>query len=281
MKARVFSAILVLLLAVPGMVRADVLNLPGPNLDNSIKGWSRLGLRVTALKDVVLEQFVFNNQGLPDVISLEDGAGKVVGEYQYSGGEPLHLVRVEWPLTAGTSYLLISQNGNNGKWAPFSGYPVLNDHVQVDAAVGNGGLFASWWFNFTDLQTQTVASALTVAIDVKPFGPESPVNLKSRGKIPVAIYSDEDFDATTVLPASIQMAGAGVAVMKNGQLMAKQVDVNEDGLVDLLVMFKTTELVPELLLDGVAILTAVTSDQFTIEGTDHVVIVPKSKKSRR
>jgi hypothetical protein len=73
------------------------------------------------------------------------------------------------------------------------------------------------------------------------------------------------------------MAGAGVAVKKNQQLMAKRVDVNEDGALDLLVMFQTADLDPEQLKDGVAILTGGTSDGLTVEGTDRVRLVPKAR----
>jgi hypothetical protein len=97
----------------------------------------------------------------------------------------------------------------------------------------------------------------------------------------VAILSDALFDATTVDPASIQMAGAGVVVKKNNRLMANRVDVNADGLVDLLVLFNTFDLVHELLQDGVASLTAVTADGVGVEGSDSVVVLPKTMKPSR
>lgn len=271
------SAFLVLLFAVPGTGAAQSLTLPGPVLDNGINGWSRLGLQITAHKDVVLEKFLFSNQGFPDVVSLEDAAGNLVGEYQYPGGDQQHEVRVYWPLAAGATYYLVSQDSNNGKWAPFAEYPAGNDHIQVDAAVGNGGSFDSWWFNFNALQTEPLATTVSVGVDVRPGSAVNVVNLKSRGKIPVAIYSDALFDAAGIVPASIRMAGAGVAVKKNRRLMANLVDVNADGLVDLLVMFNTFELAPELLKDGVASLTAVTADGADVEGSDRVVVVPKLK----
>jgi len=285
MKARALSTLLVLLLATPGTGVAQLLTLPGPQLDNGITGWSRLGLQLTVHKDVVLRQFVFSNQGLPDVLRLEDAAGAVLGEYPYPGGEPLHEARVDWPLAAGAIYYLVSENNNNGRWTSYYDFPLANDHIQVDAAVGNGGMFTSWWFNFNALQTEVVVpppqapTTLTVSVDVKPGSPQNVVNLKSRGKIPVAILSDALFDATTVDPASIQMAGAGVVVKKHNRLMANRVDVNADGLVDLLVLFNIFDLVPELLQDGAASLTAVTADGVEVGGSDNVVILQKTKKA--
>lgn len=277
MKARVLSAILVVLLALPGIVAAETMTLAGPDLGNSIKGWWHLGLRITVLQDVVLRQFVFNNQGLPDVLYLEDAAGNVLAEYAYAGGDPLHQVIVEWPLVAGTTYFLVSQNSSNGRWASYREYPTANDHLQVDAAVGKGYQNTTFWFNFTALQTELVSTTLEVAVDIKPSDPGNRVNLRSRGKLPVAIYSDAFFDATTIDPASVEMAGAGVAATKR-KLMAKPADLNEDGIVDLLVMFPTAELVPGLLPDGLATLTGVTFDGVNVAGTDILVPVPKAHK---
>ena len=90
--------------------------------------------------------------------------------------------------------------------------------------------------------------------------------------------ADDAFDATSVDPWSIEMAGAVVAARKRGKrLMARNEDVNEDGLPDLVVHFRTPDLAPELLADGWAELTAVTFAGPGIEGVDHVRLVPKKR----
>ena len=45
-------------------------------------------------------------------------------------------------------------------------------------------------------------------IDIKPGSDPNPINPGSNGLIPVAILSSEDFDATTVDPATIELAVA-------------------------------------------------------------------------
>ena len=57
------------------------------------------------------------------------------------------------------------------------------------------------------------------------------------GKTPVAILSTETFDATTVDIGSVRFAGAMVSVKKNGEYHASYEDVNDDGLIDLVLHF--------------------------------------------
>ena len=121
----------------------------------------------------------------------------------------------------------------------------------------------------------------TVAIDIKPESYPNPINLGSYGLTPVAIFSDIGFDATAVDPATINLAGAGVALRGNGKYMAHEEDVDADGLVDLVVQIVTCEIDPSALEeDGdlvYAILTGQTSDGEMIEGSDEIVIVPSEE----
>jgi len=57
-------------------------------------------------------------------------------------------------------------------------------------------------------------SSLTVAVDVKPGSCPNPLNLKSRGILPVAILGSEDFDIDTIDIASIRLEGV-MAVRSN------------------------------------------------------------------
>jgi len=114
-----------------------------------------------------------------------------------------------------------------------------------------------------------------VEIDIKPGSHPNAINLGSHGLTPVAILSSEQFDATTVDPDTVELAGAGVEVRgKSNKFLAHAEDVNGDGLVDLVVQVATANLEPESLQDGFATLTAKTYDGQTIEGTDEVIIVP-------
>ncbi len=115
-----------------------------------------------------------------------------------------------------------------------------------------------------------------VSIDIKPGGYPNSINLDSKGNIPVAIFSTDDFDATTVDPATIILADAGVKARgKKGDLMASFEDVDDDGLIDLLVHIDTQGLV---LGDGdvEAQLTGETFDGLSILGTDTIRLVGKS-----
>lgn len=75
---------------------------------------------------------------------------------------------------------------------------------------------------------------LEVHIDVKPGADPSVINLNSNGMVPVAVLSDDTFDATQVQPETVQFAGAGVAVSESGKYMAHAEDVDEDGDIDML-----------------------------------------------
>ena len=114
---------------------------------------------------------------------------------------------------------------------------------------------------------------LKVAIDIKPGEYPNTINLGSNGKVPVAILSSRTFDATLVDPLTVTLAGAHVAIRGRGTPMADIKDVNEDGLLDLLVHVETEalELSPE---DTEAVLLGRTYDGLHITGTDSVRIVP-------
>jgi len=119
---------------------------------------------------------------------------------------------------------------------------------------------------------------IAVAIDIKPGSYPNAINLGSYGLIPVAILSSDKFDATTVNPETVGLAGAGVAVRgKSNKYMAHEEDVNGDGLVDLVVQVATENLDPGSLQDGFAVLTGKTFDGVPIEGKDEIIIVPPEK----
>jgi Kelch motif protein len=79
---------------------------------------------------------------------------------------------------------------------------------------------------------------LPVTIRVNP----ATINLKSNGKIEAVILSSDTFDATSVNPETVTLAGASVATEGNGTPMASFDDVNGDGLLDLVLHFQTQNL---------------------------------------
>ncbi|MBD3673455.1 MAG: hypothetical protein HUJ26_08000 [Planctomycetaceae bacterium] len=114
---------------------------------------------------------------------------------------------------------------------------------------------------------------IPVEIDVKPGDELNPLNTGSNGVIPVAIFSSEDFDASTIDPISISLEGAEVAVRGKGKLLAHEEDVNGDGLLDLVCQVETESLAFDLEV-GEVCLTGKTTDGQKIAGCDLVVVVP-------
>ena len=108
-----------------------------------------------------------------------------------------------------------------------------------------------------------------VTIDIKPCSYPNSINLKSKGVVPVAVLTTDDFDASTVDPVTVEFADAS-------PLRWATEDVDGDGDVDLLFHFKTQELnLDENSTE--ATLTGDTTDGKHIKGTDTVNIVPKGK----
>lgn len=153
----------------------------------------------------------------------------------------------------------------------------------------NGGRLTGTYENHKSFELQfygTIAIYLQypgpdVLIDIKPGGNPNTINLRSKGLLPVAILSSEEvgkeFDATTVDPSTVQLAGAGVAVRGKNKYMAHKEDVNGDGLTDLVVQIEIENLNPDKLEDGSAILTGQTSNGIEITGSDKIAIVPPAR----
>ena len=116
------------------------------------------------------------------------------------------------------------------------------------------------------LATITVesTSVIPVEIDIKPGSDVNPVNTKSKGVIPVAVYSTTDFDATTIDPSTVAFGPNG-ATESHGTGHIE--DVNGDGLDDLVLHFNTQE-TGIVNGDTEATLTGETFDGTAIEGSD-------------
>jgi uncharacterized delta-60 repeat protein len=113
---------------------------------------------------------------------------------------------------------------------------------------------------------------LSVQIDIKPGSYPNTINLGSNGTVPVAIFSTATFNAATVDPSTVTLAGAAVRLRGNGTPQASLQDVNGDGRLDLVVHVVTEAL--ELTAGDVqAALTGRTTDGFWIEGNDSVRVI--------
>lgn len=88
--------------------------------------------------------------------------------------------------------------------------------------------------------------AVEIVIEPGPEGP-NPINLKRGGVVPVAILSSPTVDATTLDPATLQLGDGTdpdtpVAMRGNGYQTAIE-DVDGDGLLDRIAMFRIPDLV--------------------------------------
>jgi len=156
----------------------------------------------------------------------------------------------------------------DGTFAPFAfGFSSAFD-LAFDAA---GALYVSEMG--ADDIIRIAPAVIAVAIDIKPGSFPNSINLGSNGVVPVAILSSATFDARTVDPASVALAGTAVALKGRGTLMAGFEDVNGDGLVDL-VVHVTTQALQLTATDSLAVLTGRTFSGRLVRGADTVRIVP-------
>jgi len=147
--------------------------------------------------------------------------------------------------------------------------------------------------------TITVVSIIEVGFDIKPGSCPNPFNTTSKGVLPVAVLGSEDFDVTTVDPATIRLAREGyedgvsplrwsyedVATPFEGELCECH-DLNGDGYMDLTLKFKTQEIKDTLDLNneaGNTIPLLVTgnlmeeADGTPIEGSDCIWVLAGKK----
>jgi hypothetical protein len=143
---------------------------------------------------------------------------------------------------------------------------------------------------FDDIQLYLGEGPQLVPVDIKPGSCPNPLNVKSKGVLPVAILGSEDFDVTTIDVASIRLADVSPIRSSCEDVAAPVIDGQEcecttegpDGYLDLTLKFKTQEIVQALgeVVNGEVLfltLTGELSDETPIEGADCIVIRGRHK----
>jgi hypothetical protein len=129
----------------------------------------------------------------------------------------------------------------------------------------------------------------TVAVDIKPTSCPNPLNVKSKGVLPVAILGKEDLDVSIVDVGSIQLEGVApvrfdyedVAAPFDGELCDCH-EAGPDGILDLVLYFDTQEVVGAVgpVVDGEELeltLTGALYDGTPIGGSDYIRIIRKGE----
>jgi len=164
---------------------------------------------------------------------------------------------------------------SQGKYSGSNTWDVTSIFNQGDTNTMTYDCHSAKWFYKIPLVILTAPVIVTdVAIDILPGTFPNEINLGSGGTVPVAIFSTDTFDATTVDPLTVTLAGAPVELKPNGQPMAASEDVNDDGLLDLVVHVITAELQLTSGDTEATLLGTTTYCGECIEGTDSVCIVP-------
>ena len=141
----------------------------------------------------------------------------------------------------------------------------LGETVYIGFTAGTGGAYGN--HDILALQFEDEFNPIgspEVAVDIKPGSDRNPVNLRSKGVIPVAILTTEDFDATTIDPATVRF-GPDEASEAHGEGHIE--DVDHDGDNDLVLHFKTSETGIQV-GDEEARITGQTFDGQDVEGGD-------------
>jgi hypothetical protein len=135
-------------------------------------------------------------------------------------------------------------------------------------------------------------ATMEVVVDIKPGSCPNPLNLKSRGVLPVAVLGTLELDVNDIDPASIRLEGVAPLRSALKDVAAPVTDTNDcncmqpgpDGQMDLTLKFKRPLLVQALMLAYPEIaardvltlnLTGELSNGISIEGADCIVIVGK------
>jgi hypothetical protein len=225
--------------------------------DNEIYYWVNRGHDVDSYKD---DDYIGSTDFIGSPFGVQDASLTAVymaskdGDYTFNGNS----------LSSGTPQ---GKYSGSNTWDVTSIFNQNGDNTMTYDC-------AYWWYKIPLVILTAPVIVTDVAIDILPGTFPNEINLGSGGTVPVAIFSTDTFDATTVDPLTVTLAGAPVELKPNGQPMAASEDVNDDGLLDLVVHVITAELQLTSGDTEATLLGTTTYCGECIEGTDSVCIVP-------
>jgi hypothetical protein len=205
---------------------------------------------------------------LPDISIFSGGSVSAATKFTDVGVLDTHLASVDWG-DGRSNDMTVSESGGSGSVTAEQTYLEL-------------GIFpVTVTVTDKDEGSQAITFAVTVTrlpvfIDIKPGSDDNPINLKSKGVIPVAIISTpvagvgfQPYAAQDTNPMTLQFGPAGATIVHDP---GHPEDVNGDGLMDLVIHFRTQM---SGLEDGstAAVLLGETADGRFIESFDLVRIL--------
>lgn len=226
-------------------------------------------------------------------LSLEDDGGSemvLLFCYNYRGGSSLFesdFIRVAFPYCDQNVWLRDEQF-------------TIRDYFPQAVALTRITLAARGWDfeGYVDNVELLGLGACTsgYSLDIHPTSCPNPLNVKSRGVLPVAILGTEDFDVTDIDPETITLAGAAQPLRWSFDDVATPVgpdpepcecnELGSDGYMDMTLKFATQDVVAAIgpVSDGDEVslaLTAALWDGTAIELHDCVWIVDKTRDPTR
>ncbi len=149
-------------------------------------------------------------------------------------------------------------------------------------------------FSTTEVTITRISPKISyIAVDIKPQSCPNPLNVKSKGVLPVAILGSDDLDVMDIDAASIRLAGIAPLRSSLEDVAAPLTPISDpcacdctsagpDGFIDLTLKFKTQDIVPVLgevnhndVLE--LFLTARLNDNSQLVGSDCLTIKGKFK----
>ena len=128
------------------------------------------------------------------------------------------------------------------------------------------------WIDYGFIVEYPVPEQATLLIDIRPGADVSPVNLKSKGVLPVTVFGSEEIDVSMIDLSTLVLQGAGPRLRGKSGKVASFVDMNGDSYLDLNLHFDLEEMdvSPD---DTEFTLTGMLNDGTQVEGSDAISII--------